>query len=158
MFINEYLIKALWRFLQIPNKHSSGLLDQLEIKLIEWTSKLNNQGVIVNPKWSHYLFESLATLLKVHWFANELQIDHQTLWIKFENNWSGFMIKILEDESEEYCPYVLQLFVLFTYYAVPNFSSSFQITPYMATYFNVLKLITKPSLWNAKSNYYYLFR
>ncbi|KAF2180236.1 Cse1-domain-containing protein [Zopfia rhizophila CBS 207.26] len=130
---NEFLMKCVMRVLIFIRE---GVLPITDIVL---TSFINITKVIrhnpSNPRFQYYLFESIGALIR---FAGPTQNA------KLETALYDPFAAILQDDVQEFIPYVFQLFA-----ALLESNPSGELTSY---YKALLAPILMPSLWESKGN------
>jgi len=132
---NDYIMKTIMRVISTAQEeiipYSTGLINQLINILIPVCKNPSN------PSFNHYLFESIAAVIK------NTAIKSPDLISMFEKQLLDSFKFILLEDIQEFSPYVFQIISLMLE------SSSVALTP---PYLELLQGLTSPTLWEKQGN------
>ncbi|KAL3232393.1 Importin alpha re-exporter [Nakaseomyces bracarensis] len=128
---NEFLIRAVFKVLQTAEDTLQGMTPELMTQFIGIVDIISKNPS--NPKFSHYVFESIGVLLH---YASSPILD-QIVELMMPS-----FFHILSEDIQEFIPYVFQLIA----YAVENL----QTIP--ASIQQLSQPILAPSVWELKGN------
>jgi len=130
---NEFLPRAVMRVLIAIKEDALAITDLLLTNFIDILRviRLNPS----NPRFYYYLFEGIGALIR---FAAPSQPD------KLESSLYGPFVEILQNDVQEFIPYVFQLFA-----ALLEANSSGALPDY---YKNLIPPVLLPVLWESKGN------
>ncbi|RLV92555.1 Importin alpha re-exporter [Spathaspora sp. JA1] len=129
---NEFLMKCLVSILNTAEETltegKTSIINQL-LQILQITSKNPS-----NPKFSHYIFESLGFLIK---YGNKEEIPtYMDLIIPN-------LLEILGEDVQEFVPYTLQILA----FLLENYSG-----PIPNTFVNLIEPLLSPTVWAYKGN------
>ncbi|EGW35169.1 uncharacterized protein SPAPADRAFT_48204 [Spathaspora passalidarum NRRL Y-27907] len=127
---NEFLMKCLVSILHTSEETLTtrqAIIQQL-LQILQITAKNPS-----NPKFSHYIFESLGLLVK---YGDDIP-QYMDLIIPS-------LLEILAEDVQEFVPYTLQILA----YLLENYKSS----ALPATYANLVEPLLSPSVWAYRGN------
>lgn len=97
---NEYVMRAIMRLTTVLKEHMAPVMNVYISRLTQILARVCKNPT--NPTFNHYIFESYATVIKYN--PGSVQAFEQALTPPFTS--------ILQENIEEFIPYVLQIFTL----------------------------------------------
>lgn len=135
---NEFLIKTVMRVL---NTAEDSIDESFKLTIIEQLLKI--LSIIAknpsNPRFTHYIFESLGLLIKFHATASGDQI------LKSINLIIPSLLQILSEDVQEFVPYTFQI-LAFLLESLPKNA------PLPEQYLGLIKPILSPVVWEFRGN------
>ncbi|CAK9435521.1 uncharacterized protein LODBEIA_P02480 [Lodderomyces beijingensis] len=133
---NEFLVKCIMRILNTCEDSFSErvvIIDQL-LRILKITAKNPS-----NPKFSHYVFESLGLLIKFGVQQNPANINEY-----MEHIVPG-LLNILGEDVQEFVPYTFQILA----FLLENYPKAGGLPE---TYKSLIQPLMSPSIWQFKGN------
>ncbi|KHJ34372.1 putative nuclear envelope protein [Erysiphe necator] len=130
---NEFLMRCVMRVLIAVKDGMIPIIDNILLHLVNITEVIGRNPS--NPKFYYYHFEAIGTVVR---YAGQV---HQR---KLEDSIYASFLRILQNNIQEFMPYVFQLFAamleISTNDSLPEFSK------------NLINPIIAPALWESKGN------
>lgn len=144
---NEFLIKSIMRVLNtaediIDPQFKITIINQM-LQILQLISKNPS-----NPKFTHYIFESLGLLIK---FSDSSNISDDQRIPQYIQLILPSLLSILGDDVQEFVPYVFQI-LAFLLELLPSSS------PLPDDYKNLIKPLLSPIVWEFRGNIPGIFR
>ncbi|KAI4092519.1 MAG: hypothetical protein LQ339_007898 [Xanthoria mediterranea] len=130
---NEFLMRCVMRVLIVIRDGVVPITDIVLAKFTKITQIISSNPA--NPRFYYYHFEALGAFIR---FAAPLQPE------KLENGLYPVFLSILENDVQEFIPYVFQLFA-----ALLEANPSGSLTAY---YTSLAQPILSPQLWSSRGN------
>ncbi|KAI9503738.1 importin-alpha export receptor [Coemansia spiralis] len=134
---NDYLIKTVMRIILVSRTNILPLAPAALGKLAQILGEVSKNPS--NPKFSHFLFESIGSLARFSCIADEAAIG------QFEATLFPIFQGILQEDVSEFMPYVFQILAQFL--SVHKMSDSLP-----EAYVSLLPPLLQPVLWSSQGN------
>lgn len=130
---NEFLMRCVMRVLIVIREAVVPIVDEILTHFVKIT-QVSSQNPS-NPRFCYYLFEALGAFIR---FSAPSQPD------KLENGLYVSFIAVIQDDVQEFIPYIFQLFA-----ALLEANPSGSLSDY---YKNLIPPLLTPALWAPKGN------
>ena len=143
---NEFIIKALLRLILVAKQNFAPYYAQLLAPLNGILQQLLSTPS--NPKFNHFLFESIAFLTRYSCMASEISPETSLQnYNVAENVLFATLQKVLQQDVAEFVPYVFQILALLLYVAPKT------CTAPSSAFSQLLSIVMHPSAWTTPANF-----